>query len=130
LKIKVNVRDLWDSSESEVKKEFASLKAVLGLDIAAEPQWQLLWTELKTNFKEPDQFVPTIAGATASWARALKSICDIDENEDWVEELLERVKNAGSMLRLELEVSSELHPQAHMRGNDAMKDVANCNSGC
>ena len=114
MKIKVGVRDLWDSSESEVKKEFASVKSVLGLDVSAEPQWQLLWTELKDNFKEQDQFVPNIAGATAAWARALKNICDMDENEEWVDELLERCKSAGSMLRLELEVGftpSELNFQ-------------------
>jgi hypothetical protein len=127
LKVKVNVRDLWDSPESEVKKEFASLKSVLGLDVSAEPQWQLLWTELKAHFKEPEQFVPNIASATAAWARALKNICDMDENEDWVEELLERVKSAGSMLRLELEVRLNFH---HVVSRyDGIKDIVNDNLG-
>lgn len=80
------------------------MKAVLGLDVAVEPQWQLLWAELKDSFKEQDQFVPTIARATSTWARALAEICDEEKNEEWVEEFLEKVKASGSMVRIELEV--------------------------
>jgi hypothetical protein len=89
-----------------VKKAFSSLKEIVGHDIACEPQWQLLWTELQDSFTEIDQFVPTIANAVASWAEALTQICDEGTNEEWTEEMLERVKQAGSMIRLELLVST------------------------
>jgi hypothetical protein len=48
--------------------------------------------------------VPTIARTTSAWARALAEICDEEKNEEWVEELLEKLKAAGSMVRIELEV--------------------------
>jgi hypothetical protein len=76
----------------------------VGLDVAIEPQWQMLWTELAGAFNEPELFAPTIADSVASWAGALGEICDDESNEDWTEELLEKVKASGSMIRIELEV--------------------------
>jgi hypothetical protein len=85
-----------------VKKAFSSLKEIVGHDVACEPQWQMLWTELQDRFNEIDQFVPTITNAVTAWAEALTKICDEETNEEWIEEMLERVKGAGSMIRLEL----------------------------
>jgi hypothetical protein len=111
IKIKIGVRDKWTASDSPVQKALKELKETVGLDIAVEPQWPMLWTELSGAFKEPELFVPTIADSVASWAGALGEICDDDCNEAWTEQFLEKAKASGSMIRIELEVGQTQHDE-------------------
>jgi hypothetical protein len=48
--------------------------------------------------------VPAIAASVAAWARALDEIVGKDENEEWTEELLEKIKESGGRLKIVLQV--------------------------
>lgn len=54
--------------------------------------------------------MPTIASTTTAWARALGEVAEEESNEEWVEELLERAKGAGNMIRVELETAKSDMP--------------------
>jgi hypothetical protein len=95
MKVKVGIRDVWDNKDGDVQRSFAKIKDVVGHDVSINPEWYILWAELKQLFSEPGGFVPMIASGVTAWAAALVEIAENDSNEDWTEEMLEQVGGAG-----------------------------------
>lgn len=105
-KIRMGIRDSWDNPNSDVQKSMAKLCTTLGHPVHITPQWQLLWTDLESTYEDSGIFVPNIASAVAAWCTSMDTLLDKDGNEEWTEELLEKIK-AG--LNLRLEVSKYCH---------------------
>jgi hypothetical protein len=111
LKIRVDVRDLWDSSTSAVKESVASLAKTLGHQITPEAEWPALWTELKDYFPDKSGFVLAISRYTVAWYELLLSRIESDAHSEWTETLLETLSTAsrgGIVLKVEVCLSLPL----------------------
>jgi hypothetical protein len=90
-KIKMGIRDSWDNPDSDVQKSIAKLKSTLGVAIHIAPQWQLLWADLQSTYQDMGIFVPNLASVVYCWCTSLEALLDKGENEEWTDELLEKL---------------------------------------
>jgi hypothetical protein len=81
------------------------LGALVGLEVIINPEWQQLLAELDSYYPDKGNFVTTVATVVQAWVRSMTQLLDDSEREDWTEALLERLKAAGSRLRISLEVA-------------------------
>ncbi|KAF5367950.1 hypothetical protein D9758_004510 [Tetrapyrgos nigripes] len=95
LKIRVDVRDLWDSSTSAVKEAADSLTKTLGHTITPEAEWPALWGELKDHFPDKSGFVLAVSRYTVAWYELLLSRVENDAHLEWTEALLEELSASG-----------------------------------
>ena len=85
--------------------------------MAADPEWKQLLPELSKTVKgSQDALVPAVASCVGAWARALDELVGKDENEEWTEELLERIKEGGGRLKIVLQVCFLSRRRAILRG--------------
>lgn len=106
LKIRVDIRDLWNKPQSQLQKSVTSLADILGHKIVPEVHWPSLWENLKSDIPEPETFVPAIVTYTTSWYDALLSRVEDNCYEGWTEELLTVLsKTVGKETSLHVEVS-------------------------
>ncbi|KAG6916042.1 hypothetical protein DXG01_008666 [Tephrocybe rancida] len=101
LKIRVDIRDLWDSPKSDVHASIASLKETLGHRIEPIVQWPILWNELKDRFPDKSTFIPSIARIVNSWYARLLWRLDSDNFPEWTEELLAVLSDGRKHLVIE-----------------------------
>jgi len=104
-RIKMGIRDSWDNPDSDVQKSIAKLKSTLGVSIHITPQWQLLWTDLQPTYQDMGIFVPNLASVVYCWCTSLEALLDKGENEEWTEELLEKLGSTHGLNML-LEVQT------------------------
>lgn len=108
-KIKMGIRDNWDNPDSDVQKSIAKLKSTLGVPIHIIPQWQLLWADLQPIYQDMGIFVPNLASVVYCWCTSLEALLDKGENEEWTEELLEKLGSThGLNMRLEVKMVSSV----------------------
>ncbi|KAG6869935.1 hypothetical protein C0995_016162, partial [Termitomyces sp. Mi166 len=101
LKICVDIRDLWESSKSDVQASIASLEKTLGHRIEPIIQWPILWNELKDRYPDKATFVPSIARIVNAWYSRLLWRLDSDNFPEWTEELLGHLSNGRKQLLIE-----------------------------
>ncbi|KAF8918700.1 hypothetical protein CPB85DRAFT_1430394 [Mucidula mucida] len=94
LKIRVDIRDLWDSPNSSIHKPIEELTKTLGHKITPIAQWPSLWIELGSRFPDKTVFVPTIISTTIVWYERL--LARLDAEEEWAEELLTALAEVGT----------------------------------
>jgi len=105
LKVRVDVRDIWDSSTSTIKQAASSLAKTLGHQITAEAEWPALWDELKDHFPDKSGFVLTISRYTVAWYEMLLARVEDDAHAEWTENLLEMLSakpRGGITLKVEV----------------------------
>ncbi|KIY66244.1 hypothetical protein CYLTODRAFT_38800 [Cylindrobasidium torrendii FP15055 ss-10] len=105
LKIRVDIRNLWDSPNSSLHKSIADLKATLGHTITPLAQWSLLWSELGDTFPDKTTFVPSIVATTTVWYDQLLARLD---DEAWAEELLTILEGHGGEITLRVQPASDM----------------------
>lgn len=101
LKIRVDVRDLWDSPRSDVQTSITALEKTLGHKIAPIVQWPKLWNELKDRFPDKSTFVPSITRIAIAWYERLLWRLDSDNFPEWTEELLALLSEGRKQLIIE-----------------------------
>ncbi|RDB28047.1 hypothetical protein Hypma_002191 [Hypsizygus marmoreus] len=101
LKIRVDIRDLWDSPKSDLQTAMASLEKTLGHKIVPYVQWPILWNELKDNFADKTTFIPTISRIAVAWYERLLFRFDNDDFAEWTEQLLEQLSSTKILLHIE-----------------------------
>lgn len=104
LKVQVGIRDLWNKADSDVQKQLKALHELLGYEVVVDPEWPLLLTELEAVYPDKGVFVAAVAGMVTIWCKAMGELLEDEENEEWTEGLLERLKESYSRLKLFLEV--------------------------
>lgn len=107
LKIRVDIRDLWESPKSAVQKSVEALEKTLGHKISPQAQWPALWNELKDRYPDKATFVPTICRITIAWYERLLWRLDSDHFSEWTEEFLSSLSDAGGSggrIQLHIEV--------------------------
>ncbi|KAK9783814.1 hypothetical protein SCAR479_00373 [Seiridium cardinale] len=103
LKVQVGIRDAWAKDDAPVVKTPSSLKEMLGIDVAIEPEWHLLLAELDSSYPDKTVFVISIAGCVRAWSTALSSLLDAGADEEWADTLLDHAEgrvSKASQLRL------------------------------
>ncbi|PKS07128.1 hypothetical protein jhhlp_005728 [Lomentospora prolificans] len=105
LKVKVAVRDHWENKEASVHESIAKLKDIVGYDVSINLEWPLLLAALGNHYRDKVNFVPAVTGCIKAWCEATVQLLDDESNEQWTETVLENLKEAGSRLRLIVEVA-------------------------
>ena len=101
----MNIRDFWNKDDSDVQKAFREVKTLIGHEVAAEPEWHLLWAEMQKHYEDNSRFVPDVVQAVVTWCRDLCDMAEDDTNEEWTEALLEKLK-AAHVLKIMFDVCS------------------------
>jgi hypothetical protein len=104
LPIKVGVRDYFDDPKCSVREAFSKLEKVVGLKVACNVEWDLLWNALSASFPDKDTFVPNVAGVTEAWCDVFSSRLEDDEFTEWTEDMVGRIESAGA-IKLQVQVS-------------------------
>ncbi|KAJ7759211.1 hypothetical protein B0H16DRAFT_632359 [Mycena metata] len=95
LKVRVDIRDLWDSPNSSVTESMNSLKSTLGHNIAPRVEWPILWAEVKEKFSDNTVFVPTVVRYAIGWYERLIGRLENEVYEEWTEQFLNLLVEAG-----------------------------------
>ncbi|KAG6828265.1 hypothetical protein H0H92_008608 [Tricholoma furcatifolium] len=111
LKIRVDVRDLWDSPKSDLQASISSLEETLGHRIEPVVQWLGLWNELKDRYSDKATFVPSIARIVNAWYSRLSWRLESDNFPEWTEELLELLSSSRKQLLIEPSPPPHVRPK-------------------
>ncbi|KAF8888562.1 hypothetical protein BD779DRAFT_449296 [Infundibulicybe gibba] len=112
LKIRMDIRDQWDSPKSSVQKSVDALAQKLGHKVTPHIEWPALWNELKDGYPEKGTFVSTVARLIVAWYERLLWRLQSEMFPDWTEKLLS-VLVAAAPTRLNIESSSPPHTQPY-----------------
>lgn len=64
----------------------------------------MIWSIFESHYPDPATFVPSITAVVLAWCYAFTTWLEQDDNEDFVDKLLDVLKNVGT-LELVLNVS-------------------------
>ncbi|KAF5378815.1 hypothetical protein D9615_007014 [Tricholomella constricta] len=101
LKIRIDVRDLWNSPKSDLQVSIVALEQTLGHEIVPNVQWHILWDELKDRFPDKGTFVPFISRIVITWYERLLWRLDNNNFPEWTEELLGLLSGGRKQLIIE-----------------------------
>ncbi|KAJ6518895.1 hypothetical protein C8R45DRAFT_949655 [Mycena sanguinolenta] len=104
LKVRVDIRDQWDSPNSSVTASVSSLNKVLGHTITPRVEWTILWAAVKDQFPDNSSFVPLVVRYTIAWYERLMGRLDNPVHEQWTEQLLNALNEGSKMKSLSLHV--------------------------
>ena len=105
LKVRVALRDHWESPNAPAQKAIKALKEVLGYQVDVAIDATLLWSELQRLYPDPETFVPNIISTVQAWAECLTARLEDDGNAAWTEKLLDVVMEHGTVVKVRVEVS-------------------------
>ncbi|KAI9732708.1 MAG: hypothetical protein M1818_007442 [Claussenomyces sp. TS43310] len=98
LKIRKDVRDLWDSPDSKIRKKFKELQELLGTEVTVHANWEQLWSEVQQTSPQKDVFVPrsistveVVCGVLLVWLEGR------GDDPQWVERFLDEIMRAGRL---------------------------------
>ncbi|KAL8794623.1 MAG: hypothetical protein Q9195_002819 [Heterodermia aff. obscurata] len=111
LKVRVGLRDLWESPNAPAQKAITALKDVIGYQVDVSIDFALLWSELQRLYPDPETFVPSITSVVKAWAECLAARLEDDGNATWTEKLLDVVMEHGTVVRTRVEP----RPGPHVR---------------
>ncbi|KAH8883562.1 hypothetical protein GQ53DRAFT_882329, partial [Thozetella sp. PMI_491] len=103
LKVQIGIRDHWSKEDGPLRTAIKGLNDLVGYGVTAEPEWQLLLTELGEFYDDKTVFVSVVAGCVQAWVKSAKELLDDEANEEWTEKFLDKVKSCHT-IRLYLEV--------------------------
>ncbi|KAJ7696571.1 hypothetical protein B0H17DRAFT_1198082 [Mycena rosella] len=104
LKVRMDVRDLWDSSKSSVNDSVSALNKILGHTITPRVEWNVMWTDLKDRFPDNTIFVPTVVRYTIAWYERLSGRLENDAYEEWTEKFLDVLSDGSIRKALSLHI--------------------------
>lgn len=103
LKIRMDLRDLWDKEDCQAQKSISALKTLLGLPINVQLEPSILWNELQKYFPDQNTFVPSITAVVKAWVDCLADRLADDANAAWTEQLLDYVNETTRTLKARVE---------------------------
>ncbi|KAJ7043705.1 hypothetical protein C8F04DRAFT_1389816 [Mycena alexandri] len=104
LKVRVDIRDLWDSPKSSVTESVNSLKSTLGHTITPRVEWPILWAEVKEKFSDNTVFVPTVVRYAIGWYERLIGRLENEVYEEWTEQFLSMLVEAAKSKAVTLHI--------------------------
>jgi hypothetical protein len=131
LKVKVALRDHWEKADSPLQKSIQDVKALLGLDVYCEPQWPIIISDLEKLYDDKGQLTQAVIGLLHTWFVTIAELMDDESHEAWSENVVEKIREFTSRLKLNVEVSprkerpwthlSEPLPRAEFAGDPEAK---------
>lgn len=107
LKIRVGIRDQWESPRAPIRHSIDALERILGHAITPQVDWPKVYSSLKDTFSEPSTFVPAIYRITIAFYGRLLSALEKESNKEWKETFLEKMaKIMNWRLYIEVPVSA------------------------
>ncbi|KAJ6591466.1 hypothetical protein DFH09DRAFT_1273405 [Mycena vulgaris] len=104
LKVRMDIRDLWDSSKSSVTDSVSSLSKILGHTITPRVEWTVMWSDLKERFPDNTIFVPTVVRYTIAWYERLSGRLENDAYAEWTEQFLNVLSDGSNRKALSLHI--------------------------
>ncbi|KAF2179114.1 hypothetical protein K469DRAFT_695019 [Zopfia rhizophila CBS 207.26] len=108
-RLKVDIRDHWTKEDAPFQKASKSLSDLLGYRALCEPEWHMLWTELRPYFSDMSTFVPSVSSTMTAWCKTFTALLDEEKNAEWTEQVLEELPKMN-ILRIRLEVGGDEKP--------------------
>ncbi|KAK7025223.1 hypothetical protein R3P38DRAFT_2708324 [Favolaschia claudopus] len=106
LKVRVDIRDQWDSANSSVHESVSSLTKILGHTVTPTVTWPTLWGALKDQFaSDNSSFVPLVVRYTIAWYERLMGRLENPAHEQWTDQLLTVITERSKALTLHIEAS-------------------------
>jgi hypothetical protein len=107
LKIRVGIRDQWESPRAPIATSIDSLAKTLGYTISPQIQWSMLYATLKDTFVDQGMFVSAVCRiGIAFYGRMLSRIED-KTMADWTDSLLDGMaKQEAWVLRIEVWITT------------------------
>ncbi|KAL0948634.1 hypothetical protein HGRIS_010441 [Hohenbuehelia grisea] len=96
LKVRADIRDLWDKKDSSINQAVDTLNKTLGHKITPAVEWVAIWAECQDLHPEKSTFVPTIVNIVQAWYATLVARLDDDNEMDWTENLLTTLADLAS----------------------------------
>ena len=106
LKIRMDIRDLWNHTQSPLQQAITNLTTTLGHKIVPQVQWPNVWEETKQAMPDPADFIPAMVTYTTAWYDQMNWRLENDAFADWTEQLLSALSqvSAGTEISLHIEV--------------------------
>jgi hypothetical protein len=104
LKIRVDIRDIYEPESSSVHKAVEVLNSTLGKKIAPEVEWVALWAQSQDEMTDKAAFVPSVISQILTWYDRLTVRLDNDQEGEWTDGFLEILKNSKGQIRLYVQV--------------------------
>ncbi|KDR80202.1 hypothetical protein GALMADRAFT_136727 [Galerina marginata CBS 339.88] len=118
LKVRVDIRDQWNSPNGLIQKSVDALQKTLGHKIVPHVQWPVFYDALKGAYTDKATFVPAIIRVVTSFYDRLLARLEDEANNEWTEKLLEELgKKPDSSWLLQIEASKGSRPQAALNVN-------------
>lgn len=92
LRVNRDIRDLVTSPTSAVAIGIASLEKTIGYPVSLDAEWPILWATLQSYYVDPAVFIPSVSSVLVSWCDVFTAWLEAEENEDWVEKLIEEMR--------------------------------------
>jgi len=108
LKVRMDIRDLWDSPKSSVNESVSSLSKVLGHTITPRVEWPILWADLKEQFPDNSTFVSLVVRYTIAWYERLIGRLENDVYAEWTDQLLNVLTTGSKALTLHIEPTERI----------------------
>lgn len=74
LKARLVLRDLWSGRSSPVQRSLTSLSHVLGRDVACDPLWPQLLTNLDAVYSDESDFITAVAAVVQGWCGVVEEM--------------------------------------------------------
>jgi hypothetical protein len=107
LKIRVDIRDIYEPESSSVHKAVEVLNSTLGKKIAPEVEWVALWAQSQDEMTDKAAFVPSVISQILTWYDRLTVRLDNDQEGEWTDGFLEILKNSKGQIRLYVQPAPE-----------------------
>lgn len=111
----MDLREIWEKADSPPQKSIAALRDLLGLPVAIQLDFTILWSELQKYYPDQNTFVPSITAVVETWTDCLARRLADDANAAWTEQLLEHVNRSGRTLKARVEVSTAVWPSRYLK---------------
>lgn len=102
----MDLREHWEKIDSPTQKSITALAELIGSSVTILLEPTILWGELRKHYPDQANFIPGITSVVKVWADVLTARLSDDDNEEWTEQLLDRLNQEGRGLNARVEAKS------------------------
>ena len=105
MKVRMGLRDLWESPNAPAQKALKTLQDLLGYQVDVDLDAPKLWSDLHGHYPDPESFARNVIAIVQAWAECLTARLQDDSNAAWTETLLDIISVRPSVVKARVEVS-------------------------
>ncbi|TAQ88744.1 hypothetical protein B7494_g2926 [Chlorociboria aeruginascens] len=100
LKLRVAIRDNWDSPSCAIQISIKNLSQLLGLPVSINIDWPMVWYALEKSYPDVETVLPSITRTVQSSLETIQGFLEQDGMETWSDNFLDVMASHGHMLKL------------------------------